>query len=46
MTIASEVLRHSHNNNISPVQKYTIVNFRPQGVPYDQAKPYKIFDEN
>ena len=46
MTIASEALRHSPDNNTSPAQNYTIVNYRPRGVPYDQAKPFKVSDEN
>ncbi|PKY56850.1 hypothetical protein RhiirA4_477441 [Rhizophagus irregularis] len=46
MTIASEALRHSPDNNTSPVQNYTIVNYRPRGVPYDQAMPFKVSDKN
>ena len=36
MTIASQALRHSPDNNTSPAQNYTIVNYYPRGVPYDQ----------
>ncbi|RIB28192.1 hypothetical protein C2G38_2028707 [Gigaspora rosea] len=46
MTIASEALRHSPDNHVSPAQNYTIVNYRPRGQPYDQAKAFKLSDEN
>ncbi|EXX78968.1 hypothetical protein RirG_010130 [Rhizophagus irregularis DAOM 197198w] len=46
MTIASEALRHSADNHVSPAKNYTIVNYRPCGVPYDQAKAFEFFDEN
>ncbi|CAG8735786.1 2484_t:CDS:2 [Rhizophagus irregularis] len=46
MTIASEALRHSSDNNTSSVQNYIIVNYRPRGVPYDQAIPFKVSDKN
>ncbi|PKY47845.1 hypothetical protein RhiirA4_463223 [Rhizophagus irregularis] len=46
MTIASEALRHCPRNHTSPAQNYTIVNYRPRGVPYDQANPFKLFDKN
>jgi hypothetical protein len=46
MTIASQALRHSPDNHASPAQNYTIVNFRKRGQPYDQAKAFKLFDEN
>ncbi|UZO05486.1 uncharacterized protein OCT59_025834 [Rhizophagus irregularis] len=46
MTIASEALRHSADNHVSPAKNYTIVNYRPRGVPYDQAKAFEFFDEN
>ncbi|GBC22377.1 uncharacterized protein OCT59_024179 [Rhizophagus irregularis] len=45
-TYASEALRHSPNNHASPSDRYTIVNFRRRGQPYDQAKPFWISDEN
>ncbi|UZO09639.1 uncharacterized protein OCT59_029854 [Rhizophagus irregularis] len=31
MNIASEALMHSPDNNTSPAQNYTIVNYRPRG---------------
>ncbi|GBC12101.2 hypothetical protein GLOIN_2v1762489 [Rhizophagus irregularis DAOM 181602=DAOM 197198] len=31
----SEALRHSADNHVSPAKNYTIVNYRPRGVPYD-----------
>ncbi|GBB98891.1 hypothetical protein RclHR1_33530002 [Rhizophagus clarus] len=43
---ASEALRHSPDNHASPSDRYTIVNFRRRGQPYDQAKPFWISDEN
>src|SRR3954451_1103193 len=46
MTIASQALRHSSDNHSSPVQNYTIVNMRSRGMPYDQASPFKLFDES
>jgi hypothetical protein len=46
ITIAREALRHSPNNHASPTKNYTIVNFRLRGQPYNQAKPFKLFDEN
>ena len=45
-TIASQALRHSPKNNTAPSQRYTIVNYRPRGMPYDQANPFMFFDEN
>ncbi|GES74423.1 hypothetical protein GLOIN_2v1778880 [Rhizophagus clarus] len=45
-TIASQALRHSPKNNTAPLQRYTIVNYRPRGMPYDQANPFMFFDEN
>ena len=45
-TYASEALRHSPDNHTSPSDRYTIVNFRRRGQPYDQAKPFWISDEN
>ncbi|RIB26562.1 hypothetical protein C2G38_2163098 [Gigaspora rosea] len=46
MTIASQALRHSLDNHASPAQNYTIVNFRWRGQPYDQAKAFKLSNEN
>ncbi|RIA95204.1 hypothetical protein C1645_817050 [Glomus cerebriforme] len=45
-TYASEAFRHSSDNHTSPSDRYTIVNFRRRGQPYDQAKPFWISDEN
>jgi len=45
-TIASQALRHSPKNNTAPSQRYTIVNYRPRGMPCDQANPFMLFDEN
>ncbi|GBC03287.1 hypothetical protein RclHR1_05050012 [Rhizophagus clarus] len=46
MTIASEALRHSADNHVSPAKNYTIVNYRPRRVSYDRAKAFEFFDEN
>ncbi|RIA93704.1 hypothetical protein C1645_818994 [Glomus cerebriforme] len=45
-TYASEALRHSPDNHAFPSKKYTIVNMRKRGEPYNQAEPFCIFDEN
>jgi hypothetical protein len=45
-TIASQALRHSPDNHASPSDRYTIVNYRRRGQPYDQARAFSIFDEN
>ncbi|CAG8734131.1 22776_t:CDS:2, partial [Dentiscutata erythropus] len=45
-TYASEALRHSPDNHASPSKRYTIVNMRKRGEPYNQASPFYIFDEN
>ncbi|KAF0484557.1 integrase: PROVISIONAL [Gigaspora margarita] len=45
-TFASEALRHSPDNHASPSDRYTIVNFRRRGQPYDQARAFKLSDEN
>ncbi|GBB86021.1 hypothetical protein RclHR1_12470002 [Rhizophagus clarus] len=45
-TIASQALRHNPKNNTAPSQRYTIVNYRPRGMPYNQASPFMFFDEN
>ncbi|GES87272.1 hypothetical protein GLOIN_2v1778880 [Rhizophagus clarus] len=45
-TIASQALRHSPKNNTVSSQRYTIVNYRPRGMPYNQANPFMFFDEN
>ena len=45
-TIASQALRHSPDNHTAPSDRYTIVNFRRRGQPYDQATAFEFFDEN
>jgi hypothetical protein len=45
-TIASQALRHSPDNHTAPSDRYTIVNFRKRGQPYDQAEIFEFFDEN
>ena len=45
-TYASEALQHSPDNHASPSKRYTIVNMRKRGEPYNQAEPFCIFDEN
>ncbi|CAG8815498.1 13038_t:CDS:1, partial [Dentiscutata erythropus] len=44
-TYASEALRHSPDNHASPFKRYTIVNMRKRGEPFNQANPFYIFDE-
>jgi len=46
LTIANEAFWHSSNNNMSPTKKYIIINMRKKKQPYNQAKPFKLFDEN
>ncbi len=46
LTIANEALQHNSNNNISSTKKYIIINMRKKGQPYNQAKSFKLFDEN
>ncbi|CAG8806509.1 10127_t:CDS:2 [Gigaspora margarita] len=45
-TYASEALRHSPDNHASPSKRYTIVNMRKRGEPYNQARPFFIEDES
>ncbi|CAG8687699.1 4369_t:CDS:2 [Dentiscutata erythropus] len=45
-TYASEALRHSPDNHASPSKRYTIVNMRKRGEPYNQASSFYIFDKN
>ncbi|GBC35138.2 uncharacterized protein OCT59_023082 [Rhizophagus irregularis] len=45
-TIASQALHNSPDNHTAPSDRYTIVNFRRRGEPYDQAEAFKFFDEN
>jgi len=46
MDIASQALRHSLDNHASPGENYTIVNLRKREEQYDQARSFRIFDEN
>ena len=46
MTITRQVLRHNSDNHASLAKNYTIVNFWLREQPYDQAKAFKLFDEN
>src|SRR4051812_31043676 len=41
-TFASQALRYSPDNHASPSDRYTIVNYRRKGQPYDQANPFCI----
>ncbi|PKY29964.1 hypothetical protein RhiirB3_446820 [Rhizophagus irregularis] len=41
-SVFAVLLRHCPRNHTSPAKNYTIVNYRPRGVPYDQAKPFKL----
>ncbi|RIB19697.1 hypothetical protein C2G38_2181177 [Gigaspora rosea] len=45
-TYASEALRHSPDNHAFPSKRYTIVNMRKRGEPYNQVEAFKLFDEN
>ncbi|RGB24667.1 hypothetical protein C1646_772762 [Rhizophagus diaphanus] len=45
-TYASEALCHCPDNHTSLYDRYTIINFRRRGQPYDQAKSFWISDEN
>jgi hypothetical protein len=46
IAIAREALCHAPDNHASPRENYTIANLRKKEEPYDQANPFKIFDEN
>jgi len=46
MTIAQEALWHNSNSNTSPVQNYVIVNYRRRGQTPNQARPFRIRDED
>jgi hypothetical protein len=46
MTIASKALCHSPDNHSSPSKRYTIVNMRKRGEPYNWARSFQISDEN
>ncbi|GBC48471.2 hypothetical protein GLOIN_2v1762238 [Rhizophagus irregularis DAOM 181602=DAOM 197198] len=41
MNIASEALMHSPDNNTSPAQNYTIVNYRPRGTKSDSSEEFE-----
>ena len=45
-TYTSEALRHSPDNHASPSKRYTIVNMRKSGEPYNQTTVFKLIDEN
>jgi len=45
-TYVRKAFQHSSDNHIFPSDRYTIVNYRKQGQPYDQASLFNIFDEN
>ncbi|CAH1769701.1 4747_t:CDS:2 [Entrophospora sp. SA101] len=45
-TIAGECLHHNSDNHTSPVQNYVVVNYRKRGVPYEQARPFHIYDQD
>ena len=45
-TISDEALRHLPDNHVFPSKRYTIVNFRRRGEPYNQVTVFKLFDEN
>ena len=46
MTIAGEALRHSVDNHTSPVQNYVVVNYRKKGQTPEQARPFRLYDDN
>ncbi|CAG8793901.1 5160_t:CDS:1, partial [Cetraspora pellucida] len=46
MTIAGEALRHNPDNNTSPAQNYVIVNYRKIGQSTDQARPFRLYDDD
>ena len=45
-TISDEALWHNPDNHASPSKRYTIVNMRKRGEPYNQANIFKLFNEN
>ncbi|CAG8663050.1 23867_t:CDS:2, partial [Gigaspora rosea] len=45
-TYASKALWHSLDNYASSSKRYTIVNMRKRGKPYNQAEAFKLFDKN
>ncbi|KAF0510840.1 transposable element tc3 transposase [Gigaspora margarita] len=44
-TIAGQCLQHSPDNHTSLVQNYVIVNYRKKGQSPDQARPFRIYDQ-
>ncbi|RIB10038.1 hypothetical protein C2G38_2207229 [Gigaspora rosea] len=46
MTIAGECLRHNTNNHSSPVQNYVVVNYRKHGQTPEEARPFRLYDDN
>ncbi|CAG8518961.1 hypothetical protein C2G38_2184908 [Gigaspora rosea] len=46
MTIARERLRHNANNHSSPVQNYVVVNYRKCGQTPEEARPFRLYDDN
>ena len=45
-TIAGECLRHSSDNHTSPVQNYVVVNYRRKGQTPEQARPFRLYDDD
>ena len=45
-TITGEALRHSFDNHTSPVQNYVVVNYRKRGQKPEEAKPFRLYDDN
>ncbi|RIB28226.1 hypothetical protein C2G38_2028738 [Gigaspora rosea] len=46
MTIAGECLCHNINNHSSPVQNYVVVNYRKRGQTPEEARPFRLYDDN
>jgi hypothetical protein len=46
MTIARECLRHNPDSLISPVQHYIVVNYRQKNQTPEQARPFRLYDED
>ena len=46
MTIAGECLRHNPDNHTSPVQNYVVVNYRKKGQTLEQARPFRLYDDD
>ncbi|RIB19367.1 hypothetical protein C2G38_2182034 [Gigaspora rosea] len=45
-TYTSEALKHSSDNYTSLSKRYTIVNMQRRGEPYNQTRPFCIFNKN